>query len=1177
MKKILIYVILSLVAVPLFSQPWLRYMSPSKSAGRLEGYRALKKAFHTYWKNREPADEDEYNTFARWEWMIDQRITDDSYIQPETYWNEILRKEEARKKGELTGDWHYLGPPHPPTDINSGQVIGAGRIDCIAFHPSDSNTFWVGAPTGGLWKTTDGGKTWQPLTDFIASIGISDIAVDPDHPDTMFIATGDRDSRDIYSAGVLKTFDGGKTWSETAMSFVQSSNHQVNRLLIRPDRPNTMLAATDEGIYYITRYGEHIQKVQSGNFKDMEFMPGSPDTVYAATYGYGTATIYRSDDGGSSFHEISSGINTSNLIRIDLAVTRDHPDMVIALCAEKTKSGLHGIYRSFNKGNEWTLLLSGSKKNLLGNSSTGSGDDGQGWYDLTVAISPDNYQEFIVGGINVWKTTNGGSSWQLSSWGYPESGTVDAPYIHVDQHILAFNPATGTLYAGNDGGVFRTWDEGETWTDLSDGLDILQIYRIGLASHKKDMAMMGSQDNSTTLWKDTAWNVVIGGDGMECIIDYTDINTLYASSQYGNIRRSTDGGYIFRGIKPVNAGKGAWVTPYLMFPDDHRSLLAGYADIFLTKNQGNTWEKLTDSLSGGKKFRALAISSYNPHFIYASAGQSIWRSEDRGKTWKSIHTGLPNSSISSIAISQNDPLKIWVSLSNYDQGIKVYASDDGGNHWNNYSDGLPNVPVNCLLYQNNTNATLYAGTDLGVYVRDGSMDTWKDFSLNLPNVIVNEMEIFYPDSLLRAGTYGRGLWETKLFVPDTLALYADFSSNKVQSCAQSPFTFYNRYPGPLDSLIWNFGPDGIPATIKNKDTVQVSFDTPGDKNARLIVFRDGQSDTLSRPDYMKVVSSINVQITTNFGEYYWRGNPADLQAGGADNYMWVSSPGDDTLYGKEIIVYPDTNITWFLYATQGNCADTDTVDITVYPNDNIRYALPLHYGENGPFVNYDATVEDHEPVPPAGDCNTDSTWCDEFSTGKDYLAHSVWFTFIAPAGGTVSIDSKGFDTQIAVYEAASPDSLLAGKYKLLAANDDYHGQDLQYAAAIADLSCLTEGKKYWVQLDGSGGNLMGTFFLYLYDSPLAINDLPANQMQDAFVVYPNPNNGTFSLLFNRAINPDAAMKVFTADGKMIIHIKLPRIAAGQSVPVPATLRNKGFYLIQIITPDRIFNNKIMVR
>ncbi len=1181
MKRIATVFLLIFLSFSIYGQPWLRYLSSTKSGNNVDKYLSLKKAFKTYWNDREPVHGDGYKPFARWEWMVDQRITSTDYIKSQTLWNEILKKEEARKNADALGDWHFIGPENPPTDINTGQIIGAGRIDCIAFHPSDTNTFWIGAPTGGLWKTTDGGKTWTPLTDFLASIGISDIAVDPRHPDTLFIATGDRDAGEIYSAGVLKTYDGGRTWMTTGLNFTQAGSYNVNRLLMRPDKPDTMIAATNNGIYFITDQGMHTSLVKTGNFKDMAFMPGNPDIIYAASYfshshGDDTASIYRSDDGGLSFHEISEGIKASNIVRIKLAVTPARPSLVLALCADKANGKLYAIYRSMDKGDHWTRLLAGSTKNLLGNAADGSGTDGQGWYDLALAMPPGNYSEIYVGGINIWKTNDGGGSWHLTTWGYPENNNADAPYIHVDQHILAFQPGTHALYAGNDGGLFRSNDKGNTWTNLSDGLEILQIYRIGSSATKRNLVLMGSQDNSSIMWRDTSWNVLIGGDGMECMVDYADTNTLYASSQYGNIARSTNGGQSFKSIKPANAGKGAWVTPYLMFPDDHKSLLAGYAEIYKSNNQGSDWTPLTDKLSINKTFTVLAISSFNPDYIYASTGSNLWRSSDGGQNWANIRNGLPDGTITGLAIARYDPQKIWVTLSNYLKSQKVYVSGDGGNLWHNYSEGLPNIPVNCIVYQNNSNSALYVGTDMGVYFRDKNMSVWKDFGKNLPNVIVNELGIYYPDSLLRAGTYGRGLWESKLYYPRTPSLYAEFSSDKAKSCVQGNFTFYNRYPGKLDSLLWSFGPDGNPPVVKNQDTVQVTFPTKGAKDVSLIVYLNGLSDSLFRTSYVYADTSINIQISTNYINYYWRGHDAVLTAKGADTYTWISTPGQDTLYGKQLSVMPDSDIVYNVYARQGVCRDTDSISIKVWPNDLIKYALPLEYGENGPFINYEASVENNEPQPPAGDCNTDSTWCDEFSTGKDYLAHSVWFVFTGPADGIVSLDTKGFDDQIAVYSSPSADSLLAGNYKLLYANDDYHGADSSYAAAAKELTGLSEGDTYWVQIDGSGGNKEGTFYIYLYGSPLDVPMFVQSEKEKTFVVYPNPNAGAFTLLFKKNMQENSLLKIFSTDGKKVYQRLLPQITAGETISLSLSIRQKGLFFIQITTPDHIYTGRMIV-
>jgi hypothetical protein len=325
---------------------------------------------------------------------------------------------------------------------------------------------------------------------------------------------------------------------------------------------------------------------------------------------------------------------------------------------------------------------------------------------------------------------------------------------------------------------------------------------------------------------------------------------------------------------------------------------------------------------------------------------------------------------------------------------------------------------------------------------------------------------------------------------------------------------------------------------------------------------------------------IHVQIEKNYVNYYWRGKELVLEGKDADDYRWVVTPGNDTLYGETIRVYPDSTVTFTLEATQGECHDTASLKVEVWPNDFIRYATELTYGKNGPFINNEATTEPGEPVPPAGNCNTDSTWCDEFDNGKDYLAHSVWFRFQAPESGVVSIDSRGFDTQIALYDAPSPADLLSGNYTLLAANDDYHSSDYDYAAALEEVTGLTPGKTYWLQFDGSGGNQEGTFYLYLYNTPLAVPEIPASGNgipQEGFSVYPNPNDGSFSLIAPAGMEAGSVLQIFSSDGRLVHQQKLPFAAKGEHLPENIALSQKGLYVLKINTGKKVFICRMIVR
>ncbi len=351
-------------------------------------------------------------------------------------------------------------------------------------------------------------------------------------------------------------------------------------------------------------------------------------------------------------------------------------------------------------------------------------------------------------------SSDGGASWNFIG-----------NSIHVDNHAAAFLPGSNTtIFSGNDGGIFASPDQGNDWTDQNNTLSISQLYRVANAATDPNIIYMGVQDNSTFSYTNGNWDSHIGGDGQQCLIDYTDPNIIYGSYQNGVIEKSTNGGAFFNQINPnVN---GSWTTPYVMDPANHLILYAGYAQIYKTVDGGSNWNTISRALTHDSALAvSLAVAPSNSNFIYAATIDSIYMTPNGGTSWKNIHFGLPALSITKIAISNTNPGKIWVTLSGYYAGNKVYTSADSGSTWTNISGTLPNIPVDCIVYENGTSDGLYIGTDFGVYYTDASMSDWIPFNSGLPNVIVNDLEIQYGSRKLRAGTYGRGLWESDLYSP----------------------------------------------------------------------------------------------------------------------------------------------------------------------------------------------------------------------------------------------------------------------------------------------------------------------------------------------------------------------------------------------------------------------------
>jgi hypothetical protein len=251
---------------------------------------------------------------------------------------------------------------------------------------------------------------------------------------------------------------------------------------------------------------------------------------------------------------------------------------------------------------------------------------------------------------------------------------------------------------------------------------------------------------------------ILGADGMDCMIDHTNSNILYNSTQNGDLNKSTNGGTSFSGIQPAGS-VGSWVTPYIMNPNNSSIIYGGYSDVYKSLNGGSTWSNMGVDGRG-----AMAIGTSNSNRVYASSGSTINMTSDAGVTWTNISAGLPGLTISYIAVNPDNSAEVYVTISGYTAASKVYRSLNAGTTWANITGSLPNVPANCIAFQDNNGTpanAVYVGTDIGVFYRDANHSNWIPFRNGLPTVPVFDMEI--ANNLLTVGTYGRGLWRTSLF------------------------------------------------------------------------------------------------------------------------------------------------------------------------------------------------------------------------------------------------------------------------------------------------------------------------------------------------------------------------------------------------------------------------------
>lgn len=732
MKKIITFLFV-FAAITAVAQEWAKNITQSNP-----NFYDIQKAFNEYYETHIPSWEadDDYKAFKRWEYFMEPRVyPSGEFMNADATWQVLQNNPVSLNKNMQTtasASWTSMGP-----QLNANGMAGIGRVDCIQFDPTNATTVWLGAAGGGLWKSINSGSNWMDYSNNLPNLSVADIVIHPAGTNTMFIATGDGFGYiggsggsvfwgGTYSTGVMKSTNGGSTWTVTPLNYTVGQRQIINRLIMHPINHDTLLAVGTDGINRTVNGGNSWTKVKSGRFYDIEFNTNNPDIVYAVR-----DSVFRSLDGGATWSVLTGSPKFTGRVAVETTAAND--SVIYAMDQSKK------FVKSTDAGATWTTY-------------TITGLTLYGYYDNVLSVSPVDENTVYVAGYNMYKTINGGSSWS-------QVGTS----IHVDHHVIEFIPGTNSIYCGNDGGVYRSTNGGTSWTDFTSGLMITQFYRLGSSFTNPGIVYAGAQDNGTKRRSGTTWSTAGGGDGMECLVDYTNSNIVYISSQNGAFSKSTNGGASFSGI---NTGGGAWLSPMVIDPLVNTTLYFGGKEVRKSTDGGNTWNNLSTNLTASVNLAALAVAKSNPNYIYAAKYNAIYVTTNGGTTWSTINTGLPLSSnaITYIAVSATDPSTAWVTLSGYNNGQKVYKTINAGASWTNISGALPNIPANCIVYDENSPLKgIYVGTDLGVYYLDSTLaGVWQNFSTGLPNVMVYELEINLASNKLIAATYGRGLWETQL-------------------------------------------------------------------------------------------------------------------------------------------------------------------------------------------------------------------------------------------------------------------------------------------------------------------------------------------------------------------------------------------------------------------------------
>jgi photosystem II stability/assembly factor-like uncharacterized protein len=718
--------------------------------------------FKQYYDSREDWPRSHgWKPYKRYEYDVIQRAYPNDEIPAGARWEGWLQMQRM-EHSSLDENWVPLGP------FNHG-----GRTRVLRFHPNNSDIMFAGSVGGGLFRSDDAGNNWYPITDQLPNLAIGSFEIAPSNPNIMYLGTGEGyfNGDGISGVGLLKSIDGGTTWNPTFLSYEYSSGTAILRISVDPRNANIVLASTNNGLYRSTDGGANFTLVRQGNINELKRDPQNPDILLcAAGYPYGSAQngVYRSEDNGATWTGSSTGLPSSAIIgRIVLSFYPSNSLVVYAGVSgdfDFNGSQMIGIYLSTDNGHTWEQMSQDGEESHYAS---------QGWYDMAIAVDPDNPSTVFNAGLDVYRSTNNGESWSKRTWWWHSFG--EPTFSHADHHELIFHPThSDELWDVNDGGIFVSYDNGETWNEKNNGYNTYQYYAMGNATVDTAFALGGSQDNGTSEYDgDGNWDMVFGGDGGYCVIDYTNTNTYYVEYQNGNRFRTDNRGASFSEINPGISGSGPWVTPIVQDPFAPNTIYtttsSGGSAVWMSPNQGRNSNWINIGTIGSSN-QVLAASPAMPGRLYLGSSNSIMRFDVADQQWVAVTENLPNTYITRITPDPFAPDVVYVTKSGFSGG-HVWKSTQAGTVWTDITGNLPNVPFQDIVVDMSDPQILYAGGDLGVYRSLTGGNNWEIFGEGLPVVRVDDMELQAQTGKLRIATHGRGMWEIPTGTPGFVLLY----------------------------------------------------------------------------------------------------------------------------------------------------------------------------------------------------------------------------------------------------------------------------------------------------------------------------------------------------------------------------------------------------------------------
>jgi uncharacterized protein (TIGR03437 family) len=755
-------------------------LSVSRSGGRPLGSRTIAPRPYRAQHSREELDLDDHDGDSpNGSWLFKLRSFPDGHIPKMArvrafeQWKRMSAV--ARQASSASPHWTFTGP-QTETGVQAGTGTPgpcAGRVTAIALSPQDASTLYIGGAEGGVWRTTNGGMSWTPLTDFEASLSIGALAIAPSDAMTIYAGTGEQNhSHDEYSgAGILKSADGGSTWRLLASDIL--SGQTIGALAVSPTNAQIVLAATSVGVFRSADGGMTWQRTlpTDTSADAVVFDPTNSGAVYASVGDGPNAYtgVYKSMDAGATWQSANgSGTNSipvSGAGRITLAISQSVPPVLYAGVAVdsvgRSDSNMIGFYQSVNGGGSWTKVSTDGYCPVPSNRTTG-----QCYYNNAMAVNPTNPQILIGGGIELWATGNGGATW------------TEQTNLHSDQHAVVFSADGTRVYVGNDGGIWTAdaTQKTYTWVNLNANLGLAQFYPgISISPLNPAVSFGGTQDNNVlSLNVAPSWTSVSVGDGAATAIDPKNPNNVYYSvtgsdaqihAIYKSIQAGAPGSFV-PADSPSIVSQSLPDPSYLTIDPGNPSNLyfTGQQELFQSTDGAGTWNAISGDLTRDTAdLCTIAVAPGDSNTVYTGSCDGavyVTRNAVQGTKpmWANITSGLPLKSVTHIAVDPTSATTAYVTLSGFYSG-HVFATENAGQLWTDITNNLPDISANDLVIDPLLPGTLYIATDLGVYWTNNGGQVWSVLGTGLPNSPVISLAFYAAGRILRAATHGRGMWD----------------------------------------------------------------------------------------------------------------------------------------------------------------------------------------------------------------------------------------------------------------------------------------------------------------------------------------------------------------------------------------------------------------------------------